>query len=538
MKAKTLKNSRLFLFFLALAVSFLGACRDDFEDSTFTAFAETPIAAYLKSNPEKYGRWVEVLEKADLYNTLNINTVYTHFVPVNEGVDRYLKKLNLASVAEMTKEDANYLVRYHLIPNYAIDLGQFRSGAINDLNATDDNLFVEFREGGLEAIYLNGEARFNGFDIKATNGIIHSMDDVITPLTVTIADRLNDQQYSIFKQAVDASGYTARLSTVYTEGTDAVGNPVQQRFRYTAFVVSDAVFAGEGIRSFQDLLTKLNVTAGSDYTQPANALNKYVAYHLLDQQRSYVELGGFPAGSTKMNLATMASNELIKVSEGAGGLQLNENLTTRTSIKFLETNMACKNGVVHEVDNWMPLFLPEQVAVVWEFTDYPDIAANVTQYRNRSLGAQYNKVFVANELSSITWAAQPETRSNVLTYRNNRSADGVWYTGTLNYDHLRVELGESGWIQMKSPTIVRGKYKVKFVWPSTRNTANTGICAFVLDNVMIYPRLVLSNTSADRISTQELATVEFPETTTHTLRILSLDGKLMTLDYIQFDPVK
>ncbi len=534
---KANKHTRLFLFFLCSFFALLSSCRDEFEDNTYTAYTDTPIATYLKNNPEKYALWVQVLEKADLFNTLNINTIYTHFAPVNEGVERYLKSLNLASVADMSKEEANYLVRYHLIPNFEIDLGQFQSGAINDLNATDDNLFVEFRAGGLEAIYLNGEARFNGFDIKATNGIIHSLDDVVTPLTATIADRLNDPKYTLFLEAVESTGYKELLSTIYTEGTDAAGNPIQQRYKYTAFAVSNAVYAREGITTFQDLLAKLQVPSGSDYSATSNALNKYVAYHLLNQQLSYADLGQFPTALKKMNLPTLAAHELIKVSEGTAGLQLNENPTSRVAIQFLETNIACKNGVVHEVDNWMPLFLPEKVSVIWEFTNYPDIAANVTQYRNGTLGTQYNKVFTANDLTSIIWAAQPETRANVLTYRNNRSADGIWYTGTLNYDHLRVELGESGWMQMKSPTIVRGKYKVKLVWPSTRNAASTGICAFVLDNVMIYPRLVLSNTSADRISTQELGTVDFPETTDHTLRILSLDGKLLTLDYIQFDPV-
>lgn len=286
------------------------------------------------------------------------------------------------------------------------------------------------------------------------------------------------------------------------------------------------------------MLEYLDVESGSNYSDVENGLHTYIAYHLLDQQRSYADLGQFPEGVRKMNLPTLAAGELIKVSESVDGLVLNEDLASHQAVRFQEANIPCKNGVVHEIDHWMPVFVPEQVPVVWEFTDYPDIAANVTQYRNASLGSQYNKTFALGDLTSITWSAQPETRSNVLTYRNNRSADGIWYTETLNHDHLRVELGESGWIQMKSPTIVRGKYNVKVVWPSTKTSANTGICAFVLDNVMLYSRLVLSNTRTDRVLTQELGTVEFPETTDHTLRILSLDGKLMTLDYIQFDPVE
>ena len=536
MKQNLIPLSKIVLLIIGLFSIILTACKDDFENNTYSAYEDLPMAVYLKNQPEKYDLWVKILEKADLYNTLNINTIYTLFAPVNEGVERYLKKMNLTSVDQMTKEDANYLVRYHLVPNVSIDLGQFQSGAISDLNATDDNLFVEFKEGGLDQIYLNGLSRFNAFDIKVTNGIIHSIDDVLEPLTATVLDRLKGQKYSIFHDLAVATGYDSRLNTVYTPGTDPDGNPIQQRFRYTAFAVSNDVYLKDGIHTFAELLNRLGAS-GSDLKSTSNPANRYMAYHLLAQQRSFADLGKFPAGATKMNLETMAQYELIKISEGGDGLVINSTGDAGSAIQFNEINIPCKNGVIHEVDSWMPIFVPEQVKVVWEFTDYPDIAANVTQYRNPSLGAQYNKTFVAADLTSIIWRAQPETKLNAVIYRNNRSADGIWYTGTLNYDHLRVELGESGWIQMQSPTIVKGKYKVKLTWPSTKYASNTGICAFVLDNEMLYPRLVMSNTSSDKIMTQELGTVEFNETTNHTLRILSLDGKLLALDYIQFEPI-
>lgn len=526
------------LIFLIGTLTWMSSCKDAFEENTYTAYEETPIGLYLKNNTDQYGLWVQVLEKADLYNTLNLATIYTHFAPINAGVERYLKATNLHSVDDMTQEQAAYLVRYHLIPQAEIEFAQFQSGAINELNATDDNLFVEFRDGGLDAVYLNGVSRFNSYDIKATNGIIHSIDDVLVPLVETIYDRLEERKdWSLFRELVDLTGYREKLETVYTETTDPMGNPIQQRFKYTAFVVSDETYSKAGIHGVSDLLDKLEESTGADYTDPNNLLNKYVAYHLLEQQRSYADLGQFPENVYKMNLPTMAANELIKVSESGGGLILNENEETQESVSFVETNIACKNGVVHEVDDWMPLFLPEQVQVIWEFTDYPDIEANVSQYRNDNLGSQYNKTFTASELTSINWSARPEYKQDVVTYRNNRPTEGNWYS-LINHDHLRAELGESGWIEFKLPTIVKGRYKVSFVWPSPKHSSNTGICAFVLDNEMLYSRLVISNSREERNLTQALGTVAFTETTDHTLRILSLDGHLITMDHLQFDPVE
>ncbi len=538
MKAKKQIGRWGILIFLGWVLTWMSSCKDGFEDNTYTAYDETPIGLYLKNNADEYSLWVQVLEKANLYNTLNLDAIYTHFAPINAGVERYLKTINLGSVNDMTEEQAAYLVRYHLIPHAEIEFAQFQSGAINELNATDDNLFVEFRDGGLEAVYLNGVSRFNSYDIRATNGIIHSIDDVLVPLVETIYDRLEERQdWSLFRELVDLTGYREKLETVYTETTDPMGNPIQQRFKYTVFVVSNETYSKAGIQSLQDILDKLEVSAGGDYTDPNNLLNKYVGYHLLAQQRSYADLGQFPENVFKMNLQTMAINELVKVSESGAGLVLNKNEETQESISFLEMNIACKNGVIHEVDDWMPLFSPEQVQVIWEFTDYPDIEANVSQYRNANLGSQYNKTFTASELTNIIWSARPEYKQNVLTYRNNRPAEGNWYS-LINHDHLRAELGESGWIEFKLPTIVKGRYKISYIWPSPKHSSNTGICAFVLDNEMLYPRLVISNSREERNLTQVLGTVEFTETTDHTLRILSLDGHLITMDHLQFDPVE
>ncbi|WP_160066824.1 fasciclin domain-containing protein [Sphingobacterium bovisgrunnientis] len=532
-------NIRSFHFVLLLLnIIFFFSCKDAYEDKTYMAFEEKPIALLLQEDPDnKYSMWIDVLRKAELFSTLNLNTTYTFFAPINSGVEKYLAKLNITSVDQLSKEDANYLVKYHLIPNVKVDLAQFQSGAIDNLTSTNDNLFIDFREGGLESIYLNGVSRFNRFDIQATNGIIHSIDEVLEPLTASIFKKLSDSRYSIFEQAVKATGLDQVLDQIYVEAVDEFGKPYQQRFRYTTFVVPNEVYLQQGIRSFEDLVQKVGSTVGADYKEQNNPVYKYTAYHILPMMKSYSDLGKFPTGTTTMNMETLATNELMQISEGNASLIINPDATTSQHINIIKTNIIAKNGVLHEVDNWMPVFVPERVMVIWEFTNNPEVAANVTSFQNGSLGSQYNKTFSANELSSIVWQSVPETKSDVLIYRNARSADGIYYSGVRNYDHFRVTLGESGWIQMQTPTIIKGKYRLTYVWPSPRATSNTGICSFIIDNQEIHPRLVISNTSADAKRTQVIGTVDFPETTSHTFRVLSLDGKLITMDYLQFDPI-
>jgi uncharacterized surface protein with fasciclin (FAS1) repeats len=505
-----------------------------YEDETFIAYDELPISLYLKGQPD-FSQWVELLEHAEMFNTLNINSVYTAFVPTNEAMVRYLSKMGYSTVKDIPKEDAVYLVKYHTIHGLSVDLSQFQSGAIDKPNETKDNLTVDFRDGGLSAVYLNDEARILKFDIKATNGIIHTLEDVLIPLTATIIDRLKEDKYSIFYKAVEATGYVEMLNTINTSGVDAEGNPIEIQYRYTTFAVSNGSYANAGINSFEELLTKLNV-GDSQFTSPDNPLYQYVSYHLLSQLRSYADLADFPAGTNTKNVPTLAENELISFTGVNGELVINYN-ENATSVRLVASNIPCKNGVIHEVDHWMPVFTPPSVSIIWELTDYPDLEANVSQFQNASLGSQYNKTFSDGELTSYRWMAQPETRTGVISYRNNRAADGIWYSKVLNHDHLRVELGEFGWIEMDSPVIIKGKYRITFVWPSPKQASNTGVCGFMIDGQEIRPRHTISNTKEDRTLEQVLGTVTFDETTSHTLRIISLDGKLITMDYIRFDPI-
>jgi uncharacterized surface protein with fasciclin (FAS1) repeats len=215
----------IYLIFIMLLWMF--SCEDPYENTTYTAFEELPAATYLKSQPENYEMWTSLLEHAGLYNTLNLQTIYTLFVPTNEAVERYLQKQNLEAVTDIPREEAAYLIRYHILEGVTFDQSQFVSGVINAPTETDDRLSIEFREGGLNAIYINGVSRIAQLDIKVTNGIIHSIEDVLIPVKETILQKLQAERYSIFHEALVATGYDEILNTIFTEDVDDQGNLIE-----------------------------------------------------------------------------------------------------------------------------------------------------------------------------------------------------------------------------------------------------------------------------------------------------------------------
>lgn len=523
------------LYFLMLLIG-LGACEDPYQDSTFTAYEDLPISLLLESQPERFSLWVELMQHGDMYNTLNLKDSYTVFVPSNEGMQQYLEENNWDKVSDMSPEDAAYLVKYHTIHSALISQSQFENGVINDRNATDDNLSIEFREGGLNAIYVNGLSRISELDVVATNGIVHVLEEVLVPVRATIWDKIQADRFSIFREAVQLTGQADLLHTITEEGLDSQGNPVQYRIRMTAFAVPNEVYAAHGINSLGDLVTVLGVE-DEGYLESSNKLNQYISYHLLSQLRSFSDLGEFPEGETAKNINTLASNEVINISDQAGQLVLNFDRESEEGVGFMEPNVNCKNGVVHIMDSWMPLFTPEQVTVLWDLTDYADLQALCDQYQNSSLNSTYTRTINQEEVSCYRWKSTPEFRSNVVSYRNNRGADGIWYQDALNHDHLRLDLGPSGWIEMDTPVLIKGSYEVTMVYLSYTKSSNTGYLQCSMDGKRLGSQWPVSNSKYDRkLERRMTSSFTFEETKSHTLRIVAVDGELLTLDHIRFTP--
>jgi uncharacterized surface protein with fasciclin (FAS1) repeats len=529
-----LKKNLLLLLF---GLTFLVSCKDPYEDSVFMAYSELPVAGYLQSRTEDFSLWVEIIDRAGLNSTLNLKTTYTCFVPDNNAVNTYLQKMGLKSVSEITPENAAYLVKYHTLYGVSFDQSQFEDGIISTPTITEDNLSLEFREGGLNAVYINSVARLTEIDIKVTNGIIHVIDQVLIPVTSTIIDELKNPRYSIFYQAIVATGYENMLNTISYDTTDSDGNPLVKRYRFTSFAVPDSIYNLSQITNLDSLKAKLDVVS-NDYTSPDNLLNKYVSYHLLSQLKSFADLADFPEGESAMNINTLAEKELISLTDVSGTLTINYNVADSSGVQFINKDISCKNGVIHEINDWMPVFLPPKVTIEWELTDYPDLAAVCAYYQRSDLTGSYKEEEITEgEVTCYTWKSWPEDKTKVVFYRNNRNTDGVWYR-TRNYDHLRLELGISGYMDMKTPVIIKGNYKVTLYYISYKSTTSSGIMQCSLDGVKLGNQITLSNTTTDELKSVVLSdSFEFSETTDHQLRIVSLDGKLLTLDYIKFEPV-
>lgn len=523
------------IYILLITLIMLPACSDPYADQTFRDREAFPAATFLadSENAEDYSLWVELLEYTELFNTFNLHATYTCFVPVNEAMEKLLQQKGITSVSQMNKEEAINLVKFHTIADRVYETSLFVDGMFPDSTASGDYLSIKFDEGGLANTYVNEEALIVEFNILVTNGVIHTLNNVLTPVTGTIMDKL-DESYSIMRTLIEATGYDEFLGEIYTAG---------RRNRYTLFAVPDNVFeeTGDGIRDVASLARYLGEEK-NDYESKENKVNQFVAYHIINSINSYAQLvEGVEEGAHK-NVSVMADRQLFSVffDNVTQDFYINFDEQTGTGISMIEQNINCKNGVMHVIDQLMEVQLPPATTVQWDLCDYPEVAAicNPNNYQKPASSA-YTKYF--SELED-TLACYKSSRTVYYYYYYVTSNNLSERMKAKNGDFLVLRLGNYQWIEMQSPTVIAGKYNVVVEHLNIGHGGSgtkAGKLSLIIDNQRVGGQFTtIGENSADKFLRTTLGQVEFTETTPHTVRILAGDAGISYLDCITFEPVE
>lgn len=520
------------LLLLVISIAAFCSCSDPYAaDSTYIKDTSAlPAASYLEQTDSlNASLWVELLKYTDLYNTMNLAANYTCFVPNNDAMKAYLSKKGVANVTDLSQTDARTLVKYHTIKGAAYSAISFEEGVISDTTATGDFLSSSFSGNG-GAVRINQEATITK-TIQTNNAYVHILNTTLTPVTESIWNKLVSDEFSIFRQAVEATGYKNKLNTI-----SEVMNSIAYKYHYTLFAVPDSVYKAQKINDFATLKDSLKAT--SDYTAPTNALNLYVAYHLFDQQLSYASLAYFTLTDSKRskNYETMATDQLINVSEVNKELYINYNAISRTGVKFLAVNRNCKNGVMHVVNDVMPVRIPKATTVQWELTDFSIMSSLLPKYRVSGLTSDYSYQLSADEFTCYKWLSVPDTRPG-LTYFISNKNNAVPYKA-LNYDYLRLNLGTYGWVEMTTPTILAGTYKVTIEHYNPLAAQAQGKIWFIVDGAYLGSQIATQGASktTNQFLKTNVGTITFTTSTKHKVKILAADNLSSDLDCLTFTP--
>lgn len=539
--------------FLVFIMAFM-SCDDPYEGTNYQIYNDKPISAYLSSN-ENFSEWVTILKYADLYNALNYaNVKFTEFAPGNQAVKGFYAKKGVSSIEGLGKEYARSLVKYHTVLD-TISKEEF----INldyTTNLLGDRLTIRIDSSQAGKAILNEEARVVEMALSTSNGVVYVLDDVMTPLVETVYDRVKqNNNYSILTKAIEETGWSDKLKiladTVVTDGISQI-----TKRQYTLLAVSDATFAKDGITSYEGLKSKLG--AGNDVTTAANSLYQYVAYHILPSGYTKKDLKTFSGSDTSSIWSTEAENQVMMVTYDSLSAEKYYFNYLGKKACFVESNsdIRAKNGYVHEIDSYLPVWEPNQATVVWDLTEYPEVRSIVGPELFQpavpvSSETKFNLTDAACYTAAVSDAGVGGTAYNYLSYVTCKSN----LKNAVHYDRLVLNLGYMGSVTMKTPTIVRGKYKVtlNFIYLSdhafmrTMTDGNGGIMKISFDSKNmenVSPYTTVSSSLTGVYSSTLYDEIEFDTTSKHEFKIVVMDPAASTnskfslqLDCITFTPI-
>lgn len=403
MRNKLFSNYTIWLIAAIMAMQFLvTSCVDKLTNDRIYTFKGEMVTDYLQNRKEKYSDFITILQRAKIYDLLTTYGTYTCFAPTNTAITYFLKEKGLNSVAEMTDEECDTVAYNHLIKitYFTTDMND---GVIPTTNMLDRYLNLSCDTDAYSNVeyFINKTSKITLRDDSVENGVVHTLDRVLSTSNDLLPEMLeSDTTISLFYSAIVRTGFEERLRKYldlnYSVSDDSAeigiryhtGNeneiayyPKVRKFKYTGFIEPNSVFQANGITNLTELIAYAKQVydatypedAGkydSDFRNPKNPLNRFVAYHFLDRLGNYNELTVTGDIKTRLNdglladvtdyYETMCPHTLVRCSAPPEGLFLNRlgvgGVYTYRGVKVYApsestVDQSAINGVYHYIDD-------------------------------------------------------------------------------------------------------------------------------------------------------------------------------------------
>jgi len=460
-----------FVFLLALVSS----CKK--EALTLSTTDDVNIAAYLQRYPEKFSMISEIIEKSGTEGILAAYGKYTLFAPTNDAISSWLSKQPKTSINDYTKDELRDLIKVHLIPD-TVSTASFTDGKIKQLTYFGQYLQTDVRySADLGSTYrINKSARVIQQNIRLGNGILHVVDKVLNPATKTLAQLIEDGgRYNIFKQAM--------IETGFLDSLNAINADTSKRFM-TVILETDSALNKAGFADYASLRSKLSNT-GNPFNNKADSLWMYVAYHI-SKGATYS-----PDIVSTSTIYTIAPNEIITTKLVADTILLNDDEVNGVheqgvEVDRINSDIPAVNGVIHEVKQFYRIKKRVQTPIYFDVCDQSElrtlpiwrglIYGDYNLFANGKIvleGIRTNKIPASNGYGYLTYQYYKS-----LTTDARRQANDDKISISMSPDPKNARLQ---WFEMKTPMLVKGKYKVWVCYtafntssPSTQVTFDPG----------------------------------------------------------------
>lgn len=431
---------------------YTGSCKKiTYVESTTT---DLNIYGYIKANPDKYSSITSIVDKSGYAGFLNAYGSYTMFVPTDSAVKIYLTEVN-KTLTGLTEAEAQDIVKFHLLED-TLTTASFKDGKLPTVTMYGQFLVTGVaNNGGISSIIVNRQGTITQGNVKTGNGLIHQIDRVLKPASKSVAELISaDSRFSIFKQALQATGYYDTINTINST------TPSLRRW-FTVLAETNQALADSGFTSFAALQAKYSNTGNP--LNPLDSLNIYVKYHIIPDIRYLADIVSASSHYTLAPLEVLASKlegekALINDLDFNGVHEIGVELERATS------DISGTTGVLHTA---MAHFKPKvrfPTPVYWDMADFPEVRKLPAIFRRANFSFDYGAV------KDISW----NNSANKLDYVYTTSSTINVYYG----DYLSVPMGNTSrhnWLEFKTPIIIKGRYKVWVCYRAAKGSGTVGL---------------------------------------------------------------
>ncbi len=404
--------------------------------------SDVNITEYLAKHPESFSQYSKILAITKAEGSLAAYGTYTSFVPTNDAIDAYLRAEGKSSVNDFSVAELEDLVRFHLIRD-TIPSVEFSDGKLRTPTMFGQYIITGAQNtAGSTRHYINRQALLLQGDIRLGNGIVHVIDNVLRPSRQTLAEMVSaNPDFSIFSQALKETGYYDYLNVLPKDQEDS------SKFFHTVLVESNQVLSAAGINSYDALKSRYSNTGNP--ASPEDSLHLYIGYHILPglkylpdvvKAASHTTLSPQDVITTKLNGTTILVNE-----DTFNGVR-----EPGAEIKREGSDVTAANGVLHVMKDPYKIKIRFPIPIYWEVTDQPEITKLANYRKGNSPKYKPGDLQDVNwEMGDVQYIVAPQARQFY-----------VYHNDYLFFPALRTNVNGNGWIEFKTPLLVKGKYKV------------------------------------------------------------------------------
>jgi uncharacterized surface protein with fasciclin (FAS1) repeats len=426
-----------------------------------TTTTDVNIYTYLQEHADSFSQVTTLIDRAGYASFLNAYGTYTFFVPTNSAMRTYLQSIG-KTIDQLQATDAQALLKLHLIQD-TLNTNSFTDGKLPIPTMLGQYLITgESNEHGISLYSVNRQANIIQPNIFCANGIIHALDNVLRPATLTVAQMISqDPKYSIFTQALKETGYYDSLNIVK--------NPDTTRTFLTLLAQPDQTFIDSGFQNYAAFKARFCQTG--DPRNPLDSLNLFVAYHILPKALYLADIISSQSHTTLAPLEVVTSSYVSATQTALINDDVFNGVHEQGVVLDRPTSdNTATNGVVHNADALITMRIRIPTPVYWDVADFPEIRRLPLYFRRQ------NYTFAADpthtNIKTISWDA---TSNGGVTYTYTSSPSQNYYFG----EYLVIGMGATGnrpaWLQLTTPLIVKGKYNVWICYRTQKQSSSSNI---------------------------------------------------------------